>query len=286
MQKPIPNAVRDLFLFLIAFLGFFATPVFAQHPFDLIEKTQRGKINWSRFTVQATGTGTLTQKQNENASALTLSAAKDAARKNILSTLEHLRLAHHRTVFQILEKNRRITEEIEKILQNARVIAQEYLSDKTARVVMELSLLGAFSQLILPAELKQIESVKPIVPPEETPAPFTGLIVDAAGIPMKPALVPKIVDESGKEVFGSAFASRDSAVQQGMCRWVVDVAAARQVPRVGTRPLVVKGLKIRDGEETTIVISTADAARLKSASEHLQLLRKCAVAIAIGPGMH
>ncbi|MBW1778141.1 MAG: hypothetical protein JRJ54_11195, partial [Deltaproteobacteria bacterium] len=108
MQKPIPNAVRDLFLFLIAFLGFFATPVFAQHPFDLIEKTQRGKINWSRFTVQATGTGTLTQKQNENASALTLSAAKDAARKNILSALEHLRLAHHRTVFQILEKNRRI----------------------------------------------------------------------------------------------------------------------------------------------------------------------------------
>jgi hypothetical protein len=275
LEKPIRCIVCFWFILICCF-----APAFAQNESHFIERTNFGVINWSQLTVRATGVGQLTEKRDENAPRITLTAAQADAKKNILQTIRRLRVDRKQTVFQISEKNNRIEEEILKLIQNARMVTQEYLSDGTAKIIMELSLLGAFSQLVLPQELKQIESVRSIVPPENIPAPFTGLIVDATGIKLKPALVPKIMDESHKEIFGSAFASRESAVQQGMVRYVPDLEAARKQQRVGNHPLVVKGLKTDDGEKTTIIISTADAAKLKSASEHLQLLRKCLVIIA------
>jgi len=274
----LEKSIRCIVCFGLILLGYFS-PSFAQKGSDFIERTDFGVINWSQFTVRATGVGQITEKRDENAPRITLAAAQADAKKNILRTIRRLRVDRDQIVSQISEKNNRIEEEILKLIQNARMVTQEYLSDGTAKIVMELSLLGAFSQLVLPQELKQIDSVKPIVPPEKIPAPFTGLIVDAMGIALNPALVPKIVDESRKEVFGSAFASRESAVQQGMVRYVPDLEMARKQERVGNHPLVVKGLETEDGEKTTIVISTADAAKLKSASEHLQLLRKCLVII-------
>ncbi len=274
MEKPILGVLGFWLLIFSC-----CAPSLAQNGSDYIQRTEFGVINWSQFTVRAGGIGPLTEKRNENAAQVALAAAKQAAQENILQVVRRIRVDHRQTVSAVSEKDSGVAREIRKLVQGARVVTQEYLSDGTAKVLMEASLLGAFSQLILPEELKQIESVKPVVPPENTPAPFTGLIVDATGIKVKPALVPKIVDESRKEVFGSAFASRESAVKEGMCRYVPDLGSARKQQRVGNYPLVVKGLKIEEGENTTIVISTADAAKLKSASEHLQLLRKCAVVI-------
>ena len=41
-------------------------------------------------------------------------------------------------------------------------------------------------------------------------------IIDAKGLNAKPAMSPKVVDENGQEVYGSAYVSREFAVQQGM----------------------------------------------------------------------
>ncbi len=281
MEKAVP---QNLFFPFIIVVFLLIPPSFAKTGAEFIEVTEFGRINWSRFTIESTGVGTLTDKREKGTPQLTLEAAKAAAQKGIFQTLGCLRITCDQTLSDILEQQGNVAKEIRKIIQDARVVTQEYLSDGTAKVVMELSLLGAFSQLILPHDVKQIELVKPIGPPQNTPPPFTGLIVDATGIGARPALVPKILDENRKEVFGATFASRDSAVQQGMCRYVPSLDAARRQDRVGDRPLVVKGLKTEDGRKTTIIISTADAAKLKRASGHLQLLRQCAVVIAIDPG--
>jgi len=274
----LKKTVPWMLLFLLLAPGW-DSAASTQNGSDFIESTAYGVINWSQCTVQSYGIGTPDQKQSENTPEIAVASARQAAHENMLRLLLQLRVDQNRIVFDISKKDSGLATELMRMGREAREIRQEQLSDKTVKVVMELNLLGAFSQLILPPELKQIEIVKPIVPQENLPAPFTGLIVDATGIDVKPALVPKIVDESRKEVFGSAFASRESAVQQGMCRYVPDLASARKQERVGNHPLVVKGLKTEEGEKTTIVISTADAAKIKSASEHLQLLRKCAVII-------
>ena len=105
------------------------------------------------------------------------------------------------------------------------------------------------------------------------------MIVDVRGIPITPCMAPRVCDENGKEVFGSAYASREFAVQYGMTGYLSDLDAATRNPRVADRPLIIKGLRTDVAGRTDIVVSNTDAARLRSAFENLAFLRQCRVLI-------
>ena len=94
-------------------------------------------------------------------------------------------------------------------------------------------------------------------------------------------MVPKILDEDAREVYGSAFVSREYAVQKGMSGYSTDLAAAQTNQRVADNPLTVKGLRTIGAEHSDVVISNTDAHRLRSASENLSFMRKCRVIIVI-----
>ena len=102
-------------------------------------------------------------------------------------------------------------------------------------------------------------------------------MVDARGLDAKPALVPVLTDEDGKEVYSPAFISREYAVQQGVC--VYARAIGEQERRVGTRPLLAKGLRTVAGRVCDIVISNADASKIRGDSAHLEMLKQCRVII-------
>jgi len=57
----------------------------------------------------------------------------------------------------------------------------------------------------------------------------SGLIVDARGLGLRPAMAPKVLDQNGQEVYGSKFVSREYAVDIGM------VAMKRRQPRLQKR---------------------------------------------------
>ena len=69
---------------------------------------------------------------------------------------------------------------------------------------------------------------------------------------------PFIVDEKAREVYGSAFVSREFAVQQGMSGYVRNIEAINRHPRVAGKPLAVKGLGTVENRPSTIIISNAD----------------------------
>jgi hypothetical protein len=155
-----------------------------------------------------------------------------------------------------------------------------------------MNMFGGFAQLILPDEIKQIETIKTVSggkvttpgsdsvsSPLTAAESFTGLVVDARGTQALPAVVPVIVDENGKEVYGPAFVSREFAVQQGLGRYMTDIESALKSPIVYGKPLLVKGLRTEDNDRSRVVISNADASRLLSMSENLSFLKKCRVII-------
>jgi hypothetical protein len=107
------------------------------------------------------------------------------------------------------------------------------------------------------------------------------LVIDTRGLKIKPVMVPKILDEDAREVYGSAFVSREYAVQQGMSGYSKDLSAAQSDQRVADHPLTVKGLRTAGVEHSDIVISNTDAHRLRSASENLSFMRKCRVIIVV-----
>jgi hypothetical protein len=192
----------------------------------------------------------------------------------------------------IVSTNDIMMAKVESLVKSAKAVKQEYLSDGTVKVIMQMPMYGGFAQLVLPEEIKQIESIKTVSSENDTSETvlqesradieaetYTGIVVDARGIQFSPAMAPVIVDEKTREVYGSAFVSREFAVQQGMAGYSRDIQTAGQDSRVSGNPLMVKGLGTLENSPSTIIISNADASKIKSASEHISFLKKCRVMI-------
>jgi len=270
---------------------------------DLVQDVGNGSINWSRAVIQAKGIGAPPEKHygKPQARPLALRAAKLDAYRNLLETTKGVRIDSKTTVTNFMVDSDVIKAEVDGMVKGASVVKQEYLSDGTVEITVEMSLNGGFAQLILPREIKQIEPITPIAtaetaetqaptPPPEKPSValpkeekvvYTGLVVDARGLGIRPAMAPKVVDENGQEVYGSAFVSREFAVQQGMSGYARDLTAAQSNTRVTNSPFTAKGLRAEGSGRSDVVVSNADASRLRSASEHLSFLKKCRVMIVV-----
>jgi hypothetical protein len=173
-----------------------------------------------------------------------------------------------------------IKTEVSGIIQGAMVMDKKNMSDGSVEVTVGMKLSGALGDALLP--------IGSATPPS-MPAPaagrsaqvYTGLIVDARGLGVRPAMAPKILNEDGKEIYGSAWISRDYAVREGMVGYLKDPAAAQTNPRVTDKPLLVKAVKVSGDARVDTVISNTDAAAVQSAAQNLSMLEKCRVIILV-----
>jgi hypothetical protein len=102
---------------------------------------------------------------------------------------------------------------------------------------------------------------------------YTGLIVDARGLGLKPALVPLLLDEHGGELYAGAVLSRDVAVQAGVAGYSKDLVAGSRQSRVTDNPLIIKGLKASGAKSTNVVLGEEEVrliGRTEPASHYLK----------------
>lgn len=255
---------------------------------DLFEQMGSGSINWSKAMIISKGIGAPPPKYYgmPNARPMALRAARLEAMRNILEVINGMRIDSTTVVRNLATKSEDITAKVEGMIKKAKIVKQEYMSDGTLEVTMEMNLLGEFTQLILPSEIKHIETVTPVKQNKRplsisTSGIYTGLVVNAKGLRVKPALAPKILDENGQEIYGASIVSREFAVQQGMSGYTKDLQSAQLNPRVSNNPLTVKGLRAEGIERTDIIVSNADASLIRSSSENLYFLKKCRVMIVL-----
>ena len=250
---------------------------------DLVEQKEKGVVNWSKGFVEARGVGAVPEKLYGQSSARpgALREATLDAYRNILEVIGAIRIDNSTLVKDYAVENDLIMSKVEGMVQGSEVVKKEYLSDGTVEITLRMNLRNGFSQLILPKEIKPLDSIKPVIPVMPEKSVYSGLVVDARGLQVRPSMSPKILDENGQEVYGSAFVSREFAVQKGMCDYAKDLSAALTNPRVTDNPLTVKGLRTDGDGRTNIAISNADAAKLRSASDHLSFLKKCRVVIVV-----
>ena len=264
----------------------------------LIEKKTNGRINWTLGIIQAVGIG----KPDDTGSTQPLDArekavyhAKKNARRHLITLVRNIQIDSLRDVASIADTNYSISAKINEMVFKTSEVEKlrKYRVDGTVEVHLKLGLYGGLSQLVLPDDIQQIEPVRPVrkvrkpaiqqTGESPTPETFTGLVIDARGIALKPAMVPRVLDENGQEVFGAAFVSREFAVQWGIGAYTVDIKASRYHQRVGQNPLIIKGLRTSDPGNSDIIISNTDAAKLLSSSEHLSFLKECRVLIVADP---
>jgi hypothetical protein len=132
---------------------------------------------------------------------------------------------------------------------------------------------------------KEPEPIKPApATPGESTTEFkggtaTGLVIDGRGLGLRPALLPKVVDTQGQEIYVGQVATRTNAVDQGVAGYARDVHAAENNFRVTDNPAVIKGMRASGAARTDIVVSQADAQTLRQLSRKGDFLQYCRVII-------
>jgi hypothetical protein len=228
------------------------------------------------------------------------------AKRNLLEITQGVRIDSTTLVKDFVVESDVIKSQVEGIVKGAQVVKQDYMSDGSVEVTVRMPLLGNFSEAIMPKvfDKKPIarpqitppappaqpapegrsytaEPRKPSAPPASSGPAYTGMVVDARGMQTRPAMSPKILDENGREVYGSVIVDREFAVQQGMSGYARDLTSAQNNARVTNNPLTVKGIKAQGPGKSDIIISNADAAALRSAADNLSFMKKCRVMIVL-----
>ena len=274
-------------LFLYTGIGFSQEKVSGSEWTQIVEQMgDKGKINWSEGYIEAVGIGAPPERYigKPQARPMALRAAKVDAYRNLLETTKGVRIDSATVVKDFTVESDVINAQVEGLVKGAKVVNQDYLSDGTVEVTLRMPMAGGFAQVIIPKALEKKPEVAPPAPPAG-PAPsgdvFTGMVVDARGLQARPAMAPKVLDENGKEVYGSMNVDKEFAVQQGMSGYARDLTAAQSNPRVTNNPVSVKGVKTEGPGKSDIVISNADADKIRGAADNMTFLKKCRVMIVL-----
>ncbi|MGD9212746.1 MAG: hypothetical protein PVI90_18325 [Desulfobacteraceae bacterium] len=265
---------------------------------DVLENSGKGVINWSQGTIQATYQPSNNAGSNNHIRPFSgnQNTFKTELIDNIFSTVQSLRIDDSIYVGDFIATTEAYISKIRDLVDDAQIVLRTDTKDHITRATARIPIYGGFAQLVLPQNIKQVQTIKLMMPVQERTKeqkknsktddigiarPYTGLIVDARNIDAIPALVPIIYDESGNEVYGPAFVSREFAVQYGLAGYTRSLKVAFDHIRVTDNPLMVKGLHLHPSGPCNIVISNADARRIRSTYDHLSFLRTCHVIIVI-----
>jgi hypothetical protein len=137
-----------------------------------------------------------------------------------------------------------------------------------------------------PQPEKKPEPVQPapVAVPDQSTTQFkggkaTGVVIDGRGLGLKPALLPKIVDPQGKEIYVGQVVARTNAVEQGVAGYAKDVTAAANNFRVTDNPAVIKGVRASGAARTDIMLSQSDSQMLRDLGKKGDFLQYCRVII-------
>ncbi len=249
---------------------------------DVVEKIGQGSINWTAGYIEAAGIGVAPDKTEAkiNARPVALRAAKESASGYLLEMVKSVQVDSARKIKDFMLDSDAVNAQINGMVQRAVIADQLYMPDGTVEVKIRVPIYGELSNVILPAAFARM-NLKNEASAASPTVMYSGIVVDARGIGIRPAMIPKILDEAGKEIYSLASVDLQYAVRQGVSGYVRDLEAAQKNQRVAVNPLTVKAVKSAGAGKTDLIISNADAAQIKNAVQSELLLKQCRVLIVV-----
>lgn len=262
-----------------------ASPVQAKEPAPktgqclgsgLVQRLPEGQIDWGSGLIQAKGVAEGGGLATPESLQLAVKNAQDA----LARLLRGMVLTPGKTVGVSLSPA--AGAELANIVRGAQVVERKFYSDGSVEVWAALCMRGGFLQLVLPPGVTSIAPLRQVNgAAARQGGHYSGLVVDARGLGVRPALCPRLLAEDGSEVFGPTLAGREAAVQGGVAAYATVLPEPGGSGRAGGTPLVVRGLRTAGPSRSDIVISRSDAQRVRSAPESVEFLQHCRVLIVL-----
>jgi hypothetical protein len=251
--------------------------VVAQSPKDA-QRPQQG-MNWEGQVVRATGAGAPDMKASSPAQAR-LGAERAAlldAFRNLLSQVKGVQVDGTRKMNDVMQADE-VRARVEGLIKGYKVTNKRYFSDNGVEIDVEVPIMmltdildpDATQQFAVPATPEKKPTGKPIEKVGDPAKPAdgaakgdegTGLVIDARGLKLMPALLPRVLDETGKPLYTVDSLSAEARKTTGVAAYVQSLDEARKSLKAGDKPLVIKAAKANG---TDVLLSQDEAKKLVS----------------------
>lgn len=229
--------------------------------------------------VTADGFGTLpVGRPAAQAKLMARRAAVVDGQRNLLETIYHLSVDSNTTVENSVLTSDVIQTKVSGILTGARVVSEEF-DGGIYHVVMAVPKYGAGSVAdVVYRDVLKSTSAEPMDTPgadyeEDTTdvtssTGYTGLIINAKGLPLERTFCPGIFDTNGRAIYGVRNVDPDYAVAHGVAAYAEGEEAWTDAEigngRAGTNPLIIQavGLRERTKHQCDVVVSVEDGDRI------------------------
>jgi hypothetical protein len=247
----------------------------AKDPADdgLVQKLAHGEINWSKKVITATGSGAAKVKGNvAQARLMAERAAKLEAIRNILETVRGMQVTASRTAADVMSSGE-VNTAVKGLAEGFRVVDTNYYSDGSVDVIVSMPI----DQSLTNALLERSKAKPGAAMKTDGPLSYSGLVVNARGLGLVPSMSPRIVDETGREVYGVEIVSEKGLAKGGIATYV----RGESTEQAGTSPLALKAIRLADKTKTDLVIANVDADKLRAQNMNLSFLTEGSVIILV-----
>ncbi|MBI2501939.1 MAG: LPP20 family lipoprotein [Candidatus Latescibacteria bacterium] len=249
-----------------------------------------GNIDWTTgvLTVYGEGIASADIQNPAQRRLLGFRAAKATAYRNLLELVGQVHIDASTTVGEAMVASDSIRTRVSGLIRGARLVpGSQQEKDGVFQVALTLELQDDLAATFLSSARR---SPAPALPAETPtylpPQTYTGLIIDARGLPLKPSMAPRLLSTGGNELFNASGVDLEYARQWGVVGYDRDLERAGRSDRVGgatARPLVIKAEKAAGQYSSDAVISNEDAVRVQMADKHSPFLAQCRVIFVLGP---
>ena len=250
----------------------------------LVEKsfTGDGTVNWADGTVRATGTGVPpTGVPAPQARLMAKRAAVADAYRLLAEAVNGVKVDAETLVKNYVTESDTIKTKVSAMIKGAKIVDEKRMSDGSYEVTMEISMYGedGLSEAVLGDKIGDGSSVKY----SEVTGGKTGLIVDARGLKISPAMSPKIIDDKENELYGTfATIDADYVVENGIVDYASSLDEAKKSGRAGSDPIIIKGEKAgNDAFKANVIVKASDADEVRKANSEPHFLEGARVVIVI-----